>query len=63
MTGSLSVLLASLRLLCRSILLTADFTIYGHSLLLPDSLPDHFLPALPLAAACSVGTHVNSGIG
>lgn len=24
---------------------------------------DHFLPALPLAASCSVGTHVNSGIG
>lgn len=24
---------------------------------------DHFLPALPLAASCSVSTHVNSGIG
>lgn len=24
---------------------------------------DHFLPALLLAASCSVGTHVNSGIG
>lgn len=24
---------------------------------------EHFFPALPLAASCSVGTHVNSGIG